>query len=63
MTFITEDVVKIYRNKPWAWMDKDNSILKWVKDFDAWEGLMKQYWEIGTSQRNAHGELRDVIEG
>lgn len=63
MTFITEDVIKVYRNKPWHWMDKDNSILKWVKDYDAWEGLMKQYWEMGTNQRNAHGELRDLIEG
>lgn len=63
MTFLTEDVLKIYRAKPWAWMDKDNSILKWVQGFDAWEGIMKQYWEVGTSQRNAHGELRDVTEG
>lgn len=63
MTFVTEDVIKIYRSKPWHWMDKDNSILKWVSGFDAWEGLMKQYWEIGTNQRNAHGELRDLIEG
>jgi hypothetical protein len=63
LTFVSEDVLKIFRNKPWSWMDKDNSILKWVKDFDAWEGLMKQYWEIGTTQRNAHGELRDLIEG
>lgn len=63
MTFVSEDVLTVFRSKPWAWMDKDNSILKWVRDFDAWEGLLKQYWEIGTTQRNAHGELRDVIEG
>lgn len=63
MTFLHEPAIKVYRNKPWHWMDKDNSILKWVKDFDAWEGLMKQYWEMGTNQRNAHGELRDLIEG
>jgi hypothetical protein len=63
MTFVSEDTLKIFRAKAWAWMDKDNSILKWVQGFDAWEGIMKQYWEMGTSQRNAHGELRDVTEG
>lgn len=63
MLFVTESAIRVYRNKPWHWMDKDNSILKWVKDYDAWEGLLKQYWEVGTDQRNAHGELRDLIEG
>lgn len=63
MRFIHEPSIKIYRLKPWAWQDKDGSIFKWVTDFDAWEALIKQYWEIGTSQRNAHGELRDITEG
>lgn len=63
MTFVYEDAITIYRTKPWHWMDKDNSIFKWVKDFDAWEALLRQYWEMGTNQRNAHGELRDLIEG
>ena len=63
MRFLHEPAIKIYRLKPWAWQDKDGSIFKWVNDFDAWEALIKQYWEIGTSQRNAHGELRDITEG
>jgi len=63
MTFVTEDALTVYRTKPWSWMDKDNSIFKWVNGFDAWEALLKQYWELGTNQRNAHGELRDLIEG
>lgn len=63
MSFVYEDAITIYRTKPWHWMDKDNSIFKWVKDFDAWEALLRQYWEMGTNQRNAHGELRDLIEG
>lgn len=62
MTFLTESELKIYRKRPWHWMDKDNSIFKWVRDFDAWEALLRQYWEIGTNQRNAHGELRDITE-
>lgn len=63
MTAVFEDAITIYRTKPWHWMDKDNSIFKWVKDYDAWEALLRQYWEMGTNQRNAHGELRDLIEG
>lgn len=62
LRFINEPSIKLYRLKPWAWQDKDGSIFKWVTDFDAWEAMMKQYWEIGTSQRNSHGELRDITE-
>lgn len=63
MLFPCEDELKIYRTKPWHWADDDGTILKWVRDFDAWEALMKQYWEIGTEQRNAHGKLLDITEG
>lgn len=63
LRFINEPSIKLFRLKPWAWQDKDGSIFKWVNDFDAWEALLKQYWEIGTIQRNAHGELADIIEG
>lgn len=63
LRFLHEPAIKIYRLKPWAWQDKDGSIFKWVTDFDAWEALLKQYWELGTSQRNAHGEIRDITEG
>lgn len=61
--FITEPKIKIFRSKPWHWADKDGTVLKWVHDFDAWEGLIKTYYEFGTQQRNAHGSLNDIIEG
>jgi hypothetical protein len=63
MLFVSEDKVKVYRNKPYHWADADGNILKWVTDYDAWEALLKQYWELGTSQRNAHAALTDLIEG
>lgn len=63
MEFINEDVIKVYRTKEWHWADADGSILKWVQDFDAWQGLLRQYWELGTSQRNAQGRLADLTEG
>ena len=61
--FITEKKIKIYRNREWHWADKDGTVLKWVHDFDAWEGLIKCYYEMGTSQRNSHGSLNDITEG
>lgn len=63
MRFVNEDKIKIFRSGPWKWADKDGTVLKWVHDFDAWEGLMKSYYEFGTTQRNAHGSLNDIIEG
>lgn len=63
MQFITEPRIKIFRSKPWHWADKDGTVLKWVHDYDAWEGLLKCYYEFGTNKRSAHGALNDVIEG
>lgn len=63
MNFLTESEIKVYRSRGWHWMDKDGTILKWVRDFDAWEAVLRQFWEIGTTQRNAQGALTDLIEG
>jgi hypothetical protein len=64
MHFIDEPKIKIYRTKKgWHWADEEGHVLKWVTDYDAFEGFMRQYWEIGTSQRNAHAALTDLIEG
>jgi len=54
MFYMDESKIKKYRKKPWYFSDVDGSIFKWVSGFDAWEGLMKCYFEYGTSQRNAH---------
>jgi len=60
--FISEPDIKIWRDKEWHWQDKDGSVLKWVRDYDAWEALMKQYWQMGTHQRNSHGKMTNVTE-
>jgi hypothetical protein len=54
MFFMDETKIKKYRKRPWYFSDVDGSVFKWVSGFDAWEGLMKCYFEYGTSQRNAH---------
>lgn len=62
MFFLTESEIKIWRDKPWHWEDQDGSVLKWVVDYDAFEAMMKQYWQIGTHQRNAHGKMTNLTE-
>lgn len=63
MVFLTEKEIKLYRTKPWYWAQNDGSVLKYVHDFDAWEGLMKQYWQIVTHKRNAHAKMTAITEG
>jgi len=60
--YLTESELKIWRDKPWYWEDRDGSVLKWVVDFDAFEALMKQYWQLGTHKRNAHGKQSNITE-
>jgi hypothetical protein len=62
MFFLTESEVKVWRDKPWYWEDRAGGVLQWITDYDAFEGMMKQYWQIGTHQRNAHGKLTNITE-
>lgn len=54
MFYMDESKIKKYRKRPWYFSDVDGAIFKWVSGYDAWEGLMKCYFEYGTTQRNAH---------
>lgn len=63
MLFLDEKKIKVYRNQEWHFADEEGHTLKWVTNYDAYEFLMRQYWELGTSQRNAHALLADLIEG
>lgn len=63
MHMIDETKIKIYRNKPWHWAQNDGRIWKWVSGYDVYTAYMRQYSEMGTSRRNAHGVLEDIIEG
>lgn len=62
MFFLCEPEIKMWRDKDWHWEDRDGAVLKWVPDFDAFEGLMKKYWQLGTHKRNAHGKLTNLTE-
>ena len=62
MVFVAENQLKIFRDKDWYWEDLDGSIFKWVANFDVWEALLKQYWQMGTHKRNAHGKFTNITE-
>ena len=61
--YLTEKELKVYREEGWHWADEDGNVLKWVSGYDAFTGFMRQYWELGTSKRNAHGRIVDITEG
>jgi hypothetical protein len=62
MFMLDESKWKIYRKKEWSWADDDNSVLKWVPDYDSWQAMMRKYWQVGIVQRNANGNLGDITE-
>jgi len=60
--FLTEKELKWYREEDWAFMDRDGSMWNRVSGFDAYDGTMFQYSELGTHRRNAHGVIQDITE-
>lgn len=63
MWFVREQDFTVYRRKPWAWEDKDGSVWKWVKDYDAFEAMMKQYWEFALERRNTQAVMTGITAG
>jgi hypothetical protein len=63
MWFLDESSFAVYRDKDWFWEDRDGAIWKWVKDYDAFEALIKKYWQFGVDARNANGRLDDIQPG
>jgi hypothetical protein len=62
--FLGENSFKIYRDQPWHWSQHDGSdIWKWVDNFDAYEALLVQYWQLGIDRRNAHAKMTGITAG
>lgn len=61
--FLNEDTFKIYRSKPWYFEDKDGSVWKWVTDYDAFQAMMKQYWEFALDRRNVNARMTGITPG
>jgi len=59
---LDESTFKLYRDKEWHFPQPDGTMWKWVHDFDAWETLLRQYWQIGCKKRNANWVIQDITE-
>lgn len=62
MWFLKEDTFKVYRRKEWDWENRSGSIWHWVTNYDAYEAMMKQYWEFACDKRNANAVMSNVTE-
>lgn len=63
MWFLREEDFKIYRESPWAFDDMDGGIWKWVNNYDAYEAMMKQYWEFAVERRNTQAVMTGITAG
>lgn len=63
MYFINEPSMKVLKNTDWEWIDEQGDILQKVAGYDVFVGEMRKFWELATSQRNAHGKIQDITEG
>lgn len=62
MWFLDEDAFTVYRDKDWSWLDTDGGIWKWMQNKDAFEAVLRQYWQLGIDRRNTQGLLSDITE-
>lgn len=60
--FLNEKELTYYREGDWSWMNRDGSMWQRVIGFDAYEGTMYQYSEIGCHRRNSQGLVTDLTE-
>lgn len=64
--FLNEKEIKVYRNAPYAWMNRDGNMWQRLIDssgeYDAYRARMFSYWQIGTHRRNSQALLANIIE-
>jgi hypothetical protein len=63
MYFVPEKEMRIYHTKDWHFEDKTGSMFVQVADTDAYDVLIKRYFEMGIRRRNGLGALTGVTEG
>lgn len=61
--FLREDDFKIYQESDWSWEDTDGNLWKWVTNYDAFEALIKKYWEFAIERRNTQGVMTGITPG
>ncbi len=60
--FLNEKEITYYRESDWSWMNRDGSMWQRVVGYDAYEGTMFQYSELGCHRRNSQGIITDLTE-
>lgn len=60
--FLNEKELTYYREGDWSWMNRDGSMWQRVIGYDAYEGVMYQYSELGCHRRNSQGMISDLTE-
>lgn len=63
MFFLREPDFTVYQESDWSWEDTDGDIWKWVTNYDAFEALMKKYWEFAIKRRNTQGRMTGITAG
>ncbi len=63
MWFLREPDFTVYQIRDWSWEDRDGNMWKWVSGFDAYEALMKKYWEFAVNRRNTQGVMTGITPG
>lgn len=67
MWFLNEKEITLYRDADWDWMTYGGSD-RWKQvhldgdDFDAYMARLFQYSELGTTRRNTHAKIEDLVE-
>jgi hypothetical protein len=59
---VPEKEMRIYHTKDWHFEDKTGSMFVQVADTDAYDVLIKRYFEMGIRRRNGLAALTGVIE-
>ena len=66
MWFINEKRLKLFHAGNWDWMNRDGSRWRLVTDangdYDAYRARLYRYLQLGTTQRNSHGVIKQIIE-
>ena len=62
MYAVPEKLMRVYHTKDWHFEDKTGSMFTQVSNVDAFDVLMKRYFELAIRQRNALGALINVAE-
>lgn len=61
--FLDEDAFKIYHRSDWKWEEQDGNVWKWVTNYDAFEAMIKKYWEFAIEKRNTSGVMTGITAG